>query len=190
MTRLHQACVGAFALSLSLSVVTEAEARPVPQGTFAVSAERLVTSNFHFYPGGPRWHNQLLGAPGWVPWDTPRVGFDYFIIDGLSLGAHLGIGFYALDGNSAGWVSFLPRVGYAFSLSQTIDFWPRVGLGIIAGDPFYAPNDTGVLTLEGMFLANIKPWFAIEFGPAIDVPFAAGYQDVTMGANAGIVLKF
>lgn len=184
----------AAALAGAVSLTQEAGAiEPVEQGTFALSAERLAASNFHFYPGGFAWVNQFLGAPGQVPFDTPRVGFDYFIIDGLSVGGHLGFGFYVWDNNGPGngsdaWIALLPRVGYAFSLTDKLDFWPRLGLGVIAGDA--APDDTGVLTLEGMFLYDITKGVALEFGPAIDLPFAAGWEDAVVGANAGVVARF
>ncbi len=159
----------------------------MPQGTFTVAAERLAASNFHVANGFTLWHNQFFGAPGWTPFDTPRLGVDYFVIDGLSIGGHFGLGYYGADNNDGAYVALLPRVGYAFSLSRSIDFWPRGGIGLVAGD---AAADSAVLGFEGMFLANIKDFFAIEFGPAIDVPFSDNYADVVIGANAGILVKF
>lgn len=193
MRRNTQTWFAAAAVVGAVSVTQEADAiEPVAQGTFAVSAERLAASNFHFYPGGFNWVNQFLGAPGATPFDTPRVGFDYFVIDGLSIGGHLGLGFYVWDNNggngSDAWIALMPRVGYAFSLSDKIDFWPRLGFGVIAGDA--APNDTGVLTLDAMFLYDLTKNVALEFGPAIDLPFAAGWQDAIVGGNAGIVARF
>jgi hypothetical protein len=187
MGRLTRAFVGAGAVALSLSYVQQAEAAPMPKGTLAVGVDRLVASNFHIGNGFVLWDNQFFGAPGWEPFDTPRLGIDYFIIDGLSIGGHLGMGFYAVDNNDGAYVAILPRIGYAFSLSNVIDFWPRGGVGIVAGD--YA-DDTGFANVEAMFLANIKDYFAISFGPAIDIPFGRFYQDVVLGANAGIVVKF
>lgn len=189
MRRFQITWFAAAAVVGAVSLTQEAGAEPVPQGTFALSAERLAASNFHFYPGGFVWVNQFLGAPGQVPFDTPRVGFDYFVIDGLSVGGHLGLGFYIpSDGDSAAWVALMPRVGYALSLTDKLDVWPRLGFGVIAGDA--APNDTGVLTLEGMFLYDLTKNVALEFGPAIDLPFAVGWQDAIIGGNAGIVARF
>src|SRR5690606_4424591 len=148
-------------LALALSVVVEAEAAPMPQGTFTVAAERMASSNFHFYTGGTRWHNQFFGGPGIPVIDMPRLGVDYFIIDGLSIGGHASFGFHTIDGPTQAWVAFLPRIGYAFSLTRSIDFWPRGGIGVIAGD---LTSDTGILEFEAMFLGNIKDFFAIEFG--------------------------
>lgn len=189
MRSLQKTWFAAAAVVGAVSLTQEADAAPVEQGTFALSAERLAASNFHIYPNSFTWVNQFLGVPGQVPFDTPRVGFDYFVLDGLSIGGHLGLGFYVPSrGDSAAWVALLPRIGYAFSLSDRVDFWPRLGLGVIAGDA--APNDTGVLTFEGMFLFDLTRNVALEFGPAIDLPFAAGWQDAVIGGNAGIVVRF
>ncbi len=188
MGRYQQSLFAAAAVVGAVSFTQEAGAiTPVKQGTLAVAAERLVASNLHIADGYVGWNNQLLGSPGWVPFDTPRLGVDYFIIDGLSVGGHLGLGFFGADNNDGAYVALLPRVGYAFSISKTIDFWPRGGIGIIAGD--YA-SDTAVIGLEAMFLANLKDYFALEFGPAIDIPLSDLYQDLTLGANAGFVVKF
>lgn len=176
------ACV----LAVTFSPVDAHAIKPVAKGTFALSAERLVASNLVFQPGGPDWHNQIFGAPGFAtPLDTPRLGADYFIIDGLSLGGHVGIGLY-VNNNTQGYLALVPRVGYAFSLTDKIDFWPRVG----AGFAVYGPATVGLLAVEGMFLFNLKKYFAIEFGPALDVPFGDSFVDAMLGANAGIVVKF
>ena len=180
------ASAAAFA-GVSFSVSEAQAIQPIRQGTLAVSAERFVSSNLQFYPGGPDWHSQALGAPTGSAFGGPRLGVDYFVIDGLSLGATAASGFYVPNnGDSGGYLSLIPRVGYAFSLSNTIDFWPRLGLGFVVQNG----PDTGVIELEAMFLANLTDYFAIEFGPALDVPFANVWPDAILGANAGFVVTF
>lgn len=180
------ASAAAFA-AISFSAAEAQAIEPIEQGTLAVSAERFVSSNLEFYPGGPNWHNQALGAPTGSTFGGPRLGVDYFIIDGLSLGATAASGFYVPDnGDSGGYFSLIPRVGYAFRLGGVIDFWPRIGLGFVVQNG----PDTGVIELEAMFLANITDYFAIEFGPALDVPFANNWPDAVLGANAGFVVTF
>lgn len=181
------ASAAAFA-GISFSA-TEAHAiEPIPEGTLAISAERLASSKFSFYNGGPDWNNQFFGAPtGAFVFGSPRLGADYFIIDGLSIGGTLAAGFTVpANGDGGGYFSLVPRVGYAFHLGGVIDFWPRLGVGFIVGDV----ADTGVIGLEAMFLANLTDYFAIEFGPSLDVPFSSGWPDAIMGANAGIVVTF
>jgi hypothetical protein len=190
MRRLGQG-FGVLAVAFSgLLMTTQAGAiEPLPQSTFVVAAERLASSNFVFN-GGTSWNNQFFGAPANTPFGSPRLGLDYFIIDGLSIGGHVGLGLYVPNqGESAGWLAFMPRVGYAFALTRSIDFWPRVGFGLIAAGNSFGTT-TGVISMEGMFLANLNKTVAIEFGPALDVPLADAWQDAELGANAGLAINF
>jgi len=187
MRRFQNAVIGAAALVSAVGFTSVTEAAPVPQGTVALSAERLAASNVHVQPGPAVWVNQFFGAPGMTPFDTPRLGFDYFVIDGLSIGAHFGLGLYAHNEVDA-WIALIPRVGYAFSIGRRVDFWPRVGVGLIAGDA--AGNDTGVLSMEGMFLINMVKHVDFEVGPAVDLPFGGFWPDAIIGGNAGIVARF
>ena len=75
------------------------------------------------------------GASPVVPAIYPRTSFDYFVIDGLSLGGSVGFSTASVKVKSGGSsmegdhtaVTFAPRVGYAFGLSDTIWFWLRGG---------------------------------------------------------------
>jgi hypothetical protein len=190
MSKFQAGLLGTLSL---VAVATASEhavaAQPVAQGTFAVAAERLVSSNFHFWQGGTDWNNQLLGSPGEVPFDTPRLGADYFVIDGLSLGGHVSTGLWIPNGGTTGgWLALLPRVGYAFQLSDKIDFWPRVGAGFIVGN--MARGETAVVTAEAMFLYSLVPHVSLEFGPAVDLPLANQWQNAIVGANLGLALLF
>src|ERR1044071_660526 len=111
----------AFSVAASLigaSTTALAASGPMPQGTFAIGAER-ITGVFHGtfkndpFPGdNPPGDNasvtgvEFLGSGvfaganaggGFTVGDSrnmfaiPRVGFDYFIIDGLSLGGSLSV---------------------------------------------------------------------------------------------------
>jgi hypothetical protein len=191
MRQIGMGIFGAAALLGSLFLTTEASAvQPVRQGTIVVAAERLVSSNFAFGQGPTGWYNQFFGAPAVTPFGSPRLGADYFIIDGLSLGGHVGFGLYAGGGNAQGYLALLSRVGYAFSLTRTLDFWPRVGAGLVV---YPGDTTTGVITMEGMFLYNFNKMLALEFGPALDVPLGDTFSygaDVYLGANAGLALNF
>ncbi len=189
MTTFKSGILVAAALSCVITLSNEASAiEPISEGTLMLSAERMVSSNFSFYPGGMDWDNQIFGAPGNVPLGAPRLGLDYFIVNGLSLGAHIGTGLYVDQGDSTwGYVAVLPRIGYAFSLGSVIDFWPRLSAGFLHA----RNNTTGVISIEAMFLANLDDRFAIEFGPALDVPLSSTWgPDAIVGANAGFVVRF
>jgi hypothetical protein len=97
----------------------------------------------------------------------PRIAFDYFVIDGLSLGGALG--FSANDGD-AKYREFIvaPRVGYAFMFSDTVGVWPR--LGITYQDQKTPEGVSGILAVS--FEANLvivpADHAAITIGPSID----------------------
>jgi len=188
MGNLKQGIIAAAALGASLSFVPEASAiKPVPQGTFKLAAERLISSDFTFAGGTTTWNNQIFGAAGNAPITAPRLGADYFIIDGLSLGGHASVGFNTRTNNSLqGRTAILPRVGYAFALGNVIDFWPRGGFGILVD----GNESSGLISLEAMFLANLDKRFALEFGPAVDIPLSRFYPDAVVGGNAGFVVTF
>lgn len=182
--------VAGAALLAGVLFSTQATAvTPEPQGTLMVSAEHLATTKVSFWNGGNDWHSQVLGAPGSAPFHTPRLGVDYFVIDGLSLGGHVATGFNVPDngGNVQGYVALIPRIGYLMQLSEAWDFWPRLGAGFVAGG---LTADTGVVELEALFLVNLTNYFAIEFGPSTDFLFSNTTPNAIVGANAGFVVKF
>ena len=132
------------------------------QGDAAFSAERLFGINgTHVYeeletPQGPPgaldeeaedsfiginfgWRGPL--APQLSPFDSPRLSFDYFIVDGVSVGGSLGYASGSDDtedfadqetpvSTPSDYSSFIfaPRGGYAFMFSETVGIWPRGGL--------------------------------------------------------------
>ena len=192
-TKLVQGLLAAVAFgAVSLGAAGEAAAiTPVPQGTFKVAAERMAGVSLTFGGGGdPLFGTGLLwGNP--APLQFPRVGLDYFVIDGLSIGGSAGIQVLAGNGGSVFVGGILPRVGYAFALSPSIDFWPRGGIGFIGqdgGGGFGGGGTYGVLFLEAPFIWNITPDVGLAFGPALDVNLDAG--QTTLGGNAGIVVTF
>lgn len=56
----------------------------------------------------------------------PRVAFDYFALDGLSLGGAVG---FSANSGDARHREFLiaPRVGYAYLFGDVVGVWPRLG---------------------------------------------------------------
>lgn len=110
-------------------------------GDFAVSAERLVgiaKTTWRIKQTGTdpkgsvtRVH-LLLNENGDVrSYSAPRIAFDWFAMDGLSLGGALG---YSSESDSeTGGASqhqtlIAPRVGYALMFSELIGVWPRAGI--------------------------------------------------------------
>ncbi|HOT13029.1 MAG TPA: hypothetical protein PK710_24820 [Polyangiaceae bacterium] len=149
------------------------------------------------------------GASPVVPAIYPRTSFDYFVIDGLSLGGSVGFSTASVKVKSGGSsmegdhtaVTFAPRVGYAFGLSDTIWFWLRGGPTYVSieADPEYSDvSEASALQFkaEGMFVFGISGGFGLEVGPALGLPltgeFDAGRVDgdlsaLHFGVYAGMV---
>lgn len=173
-------------MGASIGLTPEATAAPVQQGTMILAAERMAGFAVYFGQGDAQGSVTLLNPVfGPYGYQFARVGFDYFVIDGLSIGGHVGVS----HTNNLTVLSFLPRVGYAFSLSDTIDFWPRGGIGYLGADLGGGMNGTGLLNFEGMFLWNFIEHAGLEFGPTLDVGLANN-QVVALGGNVGLFARF
>lgn len=185
-----------------LLVTLPAKAQDFPaQGTFAVGAERL----FGFAhttikteidtPAGTAKSDEtsdtffFLGSVGRTPWVAPRIGFDYFIIDSLSLGGSLA---YVSDsretentlpnGNTNqgadvddSAILFAPRVGYAYMFSDVVGIWPRGGFSYVSGKHKVGDNEDTfhnlALSLEAMLTITPVPHAGFLVGPTLDFPF-------------------
>ncbi|MBK8998350.1 MAG: hypothetical protein IPM35_21720 [Myxococcales bacterium] len=153
-------------------------------GTMAFGAERL----FAFYrqtisyeaPNGDDDEVDHSGLGfGWgavsYPFNVPRLGFDYFVIDQLSIGGALGYADFDDDDNGAGGDAFIlaPRVGYFIGFTEVFGFWPRGGFTYHSADPDGDRNDHSglALTLEAMFTISPAEHFAFVLGPTFDIDF-------------------
>lgn len=156
-------------------------------GTMVFGAERL----FAFYKGNVSfedqndndedWDQSGLGF-GWgavaYPFNVPRLGFDYFVIDQLSIGGALGYADYDDDddgGFDADYEAFIlaPRVGYYVGFGDVFGFWPRGGFTYHSLDPENDNNDQWgmALTLEANFTVAPAEHFSFMFGPTFDIDF-------------------
>jgi hypothetical protein len=117
------------------------------------------------------------------PFNVPRVGFDVFVIQGLSVGGALGYastsdseeggdGFLAESHSS---VLFAARVGYAHMFSDRAGIWPRGGFTYhsISWDQGLLGEDTSTngfaLTVEVPFVLSPADHFGILLGPTFDI---------------------
>jgi|GEM_PF-1599560 len=161
---------------------------PVDKGTIVIAAERMT--GFVLLLGGPQVEIAAGVLAGGIPaaYNYPRIGFDYFVIDGLSIGGNLGVSHDSSGPGRTTW-GITPRVGYAFALSNKFDFWPRGGIGWIGSDFGGFKNDTAVLTLDGTFLWNIFDHVGMEFGPTLDIGLANN-QHTELGGSVGLFMRF
>ena len=204
------------------------------QGTLALSADRLfgltITSNKWEQNDGDKFTDSrttftLLGANGiggvivngatGLPsaglgtYAIPRLGIDYFVIDGLSLGGSLL--FFTQSGDteaepaggpntkndlpSTTAFALMPRIGYGVMFNENVGIWPRAGITyyhLSAEDEETDPTtnlvtkteftDAGTaFTLEVPFVFAPIPHVALTVGPTVDIPLG-GTTETTLSA--------
>lgn len=134
--------------------------------------------------------NLLVNAPT-APatgYSFARVAGDYFIIDGLSLGAALGFASLSgsverssanttqnndLDSGTAGLIA--PRVGYAYMFTPMLGIWPRGGFTYVGGGSSSADGTREAsarhtaLTLEVPFVIAPLAHVAFLAVPTLDL---------------------
>jgi hypothetical protein len=191
------AVIGLSVLALATwSGAALAQTRDFTKGTFAIGAERMsgfihgkATTERNTPVGkvsASRSEDRfsLMGMETTGPWNLPRIGLDYFIIDHLSLGGTLYVG----TGNDVTNVLFAPRVGYAIMFNDTVGLWPRGGIGYFHhsfsdnnGDD---NNHFFNLDLECHLVIAFANGFGMTIGPVIDLSFQGSG---TTTANLGPV---
>jgi hypothetical protein len=202
------------ALGLTWSGTSLAAEGPMPAGTLAIGGEHL-TGLFHtsisasannVESDGSVTHFALLGMGSGAPAETPRIGLDGFVIDGLSLGGTLGIDHSSGDQNAAVGAGAItvstsgssssttlilaPRIGYAVMFTNSIGIWPRGGIvyyhSWISNEPIATPGTPRPSTdatlhfiglgLDAPFIFAVSPGFAITAGPMMELAFDGGYS--------------
>ncbi len=182
--------------TLSLAAVTLAWALPahaledspmVDQGSMVLGAER-ITGIYHVGGSDAVPSNTVvafLGNHGILPHDVPRVGFDYFVIDHLSVGGNFVVWNGSLSEAGAGGsqteIAFIPRVGYALMFTDSIGFWPRGGLSYAHIN--FSPDrgsDTNAhyfaFDVDAPFFFGLSQGFAVTVGPFLDVGFGGSIE--------------
>jgi hypothetical protein len=212
-------------IALMLASVTALAQRFGTQGDAVFSVDRLFGINgTHVYeeldpPGGtPRnpdaevednfiginfgWRGPL--APQLSPFDAPRLAFDYFVIDSLSVGGSLGYASgsddtedfvtgavppVATPSDYSGFV-FAPRAGYLFMFSDVAGIWPRGGFTYhtFSVNEYFGESGLAV-TLEAMFVLTPVEHFGILIGPTFDIDFT-GKRDYETDDRGDVKRKY
>ncbi|MCH2108347.1 MAG: hypothetical protein MK135_03390 [Polyangiaceae bacterium] len=175
--------LGAAVVSAAMTFASSASALDtVDKGTMYLGVERLVALGIET-AGSTNFGMTILPNRTQMNFQFARVGFDYFVINGLSIGGTAGMQF-ATQGSSSAF-AFVPRVGYAFALSRKIDFWPRGGFGILGA----GGNARAYMPLEAMFNWKFSDPLYMQFGGTVD--FSFGNRTVFgLGGAAGLTLNF
>lgn len=183
-------------------------------GTFAISAERLFGVTFasvnaqlngadvsakqtliSLLDNGTSVSEDVGFDSGYA---TARIGADYFVIPGLSLGGNLG--FFTVsnsvsteangtsasqDTGSGNGIIVAARVGYAYMFNPKVGIWPRGGFTYMGA---HAENDSGsrkwgatasAITLELPFVITPVPHFGFLVYPFWDIGLG-GTRELTI----------
>ena len=135
---------------------------------------------------------------GWAqsrtPYNLPRVGFDYMIIDKLSIGGSVlysSMDAEVEDGPEIGRTDFgiLPRVGYLHMFGRVVGIWPRGGIGYYSTS-FQNDDDASLFAFyaECMFPIVLAPHFGVLAGLTFDQSFAGNY-DPDDGPERDIMMR-
>ncbi len=144
----------------------------------------------------------LLGNPAGAltVYSSPRIGFDAFVVPGLSLGGSLVYAHSSGDGqDDENYFAITPRVGYAAMFTPSVGIWPRGGVSYVLTSSDDLDVNFLALTL-GADLALVPVGHTlITVGPTVDVGLSGsvetdlGDADVTatvFGLSAGIGIWF
>lgn len=187
------------------------------QGQFAISAERMFgvasTSFTVEQTGGGEQTDSAtsfsllssqMGA-FFNAYVTPRIGLDYFVIDGLTLGAAFGVfststsvtdkppgaGSTTQDGPTYTGVILAPRIGYAYMFSDMVGIWPRLGftyVGVGSKDSGPQPDESGVhlsaITLEAPLIISPFEHMGFLVAPVADI--GVGGSRTTKDGQTGV----
>lgn len=232
----HEVCnatlaVAAVSAALLCSGRASAQEQLGQAGGFAIGAERvtgfastdtegeLESGGLTLDIDGKTTSFSLLASDPRTPFASPRVGFDYFVIDGLSIGgfvayistdAELEVENVSTDEEKTTVFAFGPRVGYAYMFSDVVGIWPRGGFTYLSSETEDANDDETQFSLfafsaEAMLVVAPVPHAAFIFGPTLDFTIDGGGEfnpdvgpstdidDVkvnTFGVQAGIVAWF
>jgi hypothetical protein len=172
-------------------------------GQFALSGERLFgyTYTHQTFGSGPAATGStftLLANPfgrGTGGYSWPRVGFDYFIMRGISLGGSASFSRSSSGTNSTTAYEVAPRVGYEIPIGPWLDVWPRAGVTYVH---FSLPGTTlgyFALTVEAPLAIVVSQHLVITFGPTLDLGLSgsagSGSAKITdVGAYFGLVVPF
>jgi hypothetical protein len=117
-------------------------------------------------------------ATPYVPYNIPRLAFDYLVIDKLSLGGALGVSLSDPSPSGAGGppTTFLvaPRIGFLHMFGRVAGIWLRGGFMYHSAkvDSVYKESGFGI-NAEAMFPIVVAPHFGFELGLAFDQSLGA-----------------
>ncbi|MCL2824620.1 MAG: outer membrane beta-barrel protein [Polyangiaceae bacterium] len=138
------------------------------EGQFAVSADASVSFNHRL---GDFKHDEFVLRPA----------LDYFVIDGLSIGASVTLGYAKVGDADTTIYGIGPRVGYAFTITDQVAFWPKVGLEYLHMSVDYegisgSSSSTDLFIFAPFTFAPVDHFF-MGIGPHFNLHLSEGSND-------------
>ena len=126
-----------------------------------------------------------IGAAGYL-W--PRLGFDVFVLKGISLGVAASFFRYTLGNGSTTMFEVAPRLGYAAMVGPWLGVWPRVGFTYIHS----SAQQYSAIAVEAPLVLTATPHLAVLVAPSLDLGITgSGNTKLTdAGLTFGLALTF
>lgn len=181
----------------------DAAATPFAEkGAFVIGGEQLAgfgVSKLEFAEGDvSSTYVSLLGNnSGLTPFDMPRLAFDFFVIDRLSIGGtvtyaretlEVTTGSVSMEQPSVSTFVFSPRVGFGTRITDRLGFWVRGGITYFRGDQEIGNTDTdwsGInLNIDPAVLVFLSDAVALGVGPTLNVPLDGSIEAGSSSTDA------
>jgi hypothetical protein len=192
---LKYALVGLASATFSLGISPSASAQVLgTQGDAVFGAERLFgIRGERVYEEPPipeperEWNHTVISfglSDTAVPFNIPRLTFDYLVVNKVSVGGALG--FSTADSKPRGGGSntttrfvLAPRAGYLHMFGRVAGIWPRAGLTYhrVSAERNFVESAFG-LNLECNFPLVFTPHFGMLVGLAFDQSFLGNRDPV------------
>lgn len=113
--------------------------------------------------------SKVAGEPGY---SAPRLGVDYILGSGVSIGMAFGYQSISVDGGEGDAWLFAPRLGYFARVSSGFAIWPRAGITHIIADAGGGDDSATALTLEAPLELFMAPRVALTLTPLVELGLA------------------
>jgi len=167
-------------------------------GQFTLSSERLFGYTWRHRTQG-NLHDSLstfslladpegLAAAGYA-W--PRLGFDYFVVRGISLGAAASFFRSSGIGPANNGFELAPRLGYAAVVGPWLSIWARAGFTYL----YTTLEQFSAITIEVPLVIAVASHLGLLISPAADIGIAgkigtASAKTTDIGLSFGLALEF
>jgi hypothetical protein len=164
-------------------------------GQLVISSEQLFGYSYRHvsFKGGSNSTNtfsiladsQGTGASGYT-W--PRLGFDYFAIKSISLGAAASFFRESGSGSSLTGFELAPRIGYATMVGPWLGVWPRLGFTYM----HFSTQYYAAVAVEVPLVIAATPYLAVLVAPSLDLGVAGtnSTKVTDAGLTFGLALTF